>query len=277
MVGFPLLLIPLAVYNIIAFLMPSVSFTDVLFKVPMITGEAWPVTLADVMLALGIVLLLLEVVKGARPGSKFLMDHLLSLIVFGAAAAEFVMWPKFGNSTYFLLVLLAMADFLGGIAQRTRRRVAYVAETTVPAPRKAKRQAETPADEGTSEPKFEPVSAPTSSGGAARATAQSVAESVLMDHPAPKPVNPPSPEIPSPHLQPGNGTRRLPTHRADPSSHLPRARGDARKRALAAIGDLRILGRTRRSRLAWGRCSALAMSWATKLDRARQRGLVDPL
>lgn len=87
MVGFPLLLIPLAVYNIIAFLMPSVSFSDVLFNVPMITGESWPVTLADLLLALGVVLLLLEVVKGARPGSKFLMDHLLSLIVFGAAAA----------------------------------------------------------------------------------------------------------------------------------------------------------------------------------------------
>jgi F0F1-type ATP synthase assembly protein I len=209
MVGFPLLLIPLAVYHIIAFLMPSVSFADVLFKVPMITGEAWPVTLADVMLALGIVLLLLEVVKGARPGSKFLMDHLLSLIVFGAAAAEFVMWPKFGNSTYFLLVLLAMADFLGGIAQRTRRRVAYVAETTVPAPRKTKRQAETPADEF--EPKFEPVSAPRPAPAEPPApTAQSVAESVLMDHPAPKPVSAPSPEIPSPHLQPGNGTQPSP-------------------------------------------------------------------
>ncbi|MCK1523222.1 hypothetical protein [Bradyrhizobium sp. 17] len=209
MVGFPLLLIPLAVYNIIAFLMPSVSFADVLFKVPMITGEAWPVTLADVMLALGIVLLLLEVVKGARPGSKFLMDHLLSLIVFGAAAAEFVMWPKFGNSTYFLLVLLAMADFLGGIAQRTRRRVAYVAETTVPAPRKTKRQAETPADEF--EPKFEPVSAPRPAPAEPPApTAQSVTESVLMDHPAPKPVSAPSPEIPSPHLQPGNGTQPSP-------------------------------------------------------------------
>jgi F0F1-type ATP synthase assembly protein I len=208
MVGFPLLLIPLAVYNIIAFLMPSVSFTDVLFRVPMITGEAWPVTLADVMLALGVVLLLLEVVKGARPGSKFLMDHLLSLIVFGAAAAEFVMWPKFGNSTYFLLVLLAMADFLGGIAQRTRRRVAYVAETTVPA-RKAKRRAETPADEF--EPKFEPVSPPQPAPAEPPApTAQSVAESVLMDHPAPKPVSTPSPEIPSPHLQPGNGTQPSP-------------------------------------------------------------------
>lgn len=209
MVGFPLLLIPLAVYNIIAFLMPTVSFTDVLFKVPMVSGETWPVTLADLMLALGIVLLLLEVVKGARPGSKFLMDHLLSLIVFGAAAAEFVMWPKFGNSTYFLLVLLAMADFLGGIAQRTRRRVTYVAETTAPAPRKAKRQAEAPADEAAAEPKFEPVTAPQAAPVVPPApTAQSVAESVLMDHPAPKPA--PSPEIPSPHLQPGNGTPSSP-------------------------------------------------------------------
>ncbi|NUR14487.1 MAG: hypothetical protein HOQ20_21985 [Bradyrhizobium sp.] len=206
MVGFPLLLIPLAVYNIIAFLMPTVSFTDVLFKVPMVSGEAWPVTLADLLLALGVVLLLLEVVKGARPGAKFLMDHLLSLILFGAAAAEFVMWPKFGNSTYFLLVLLAMADFLGGVAQRTRRRVTYVAETTVPAPRKAKRHAEAPTEDVASERKFEPVIAPQPAQPPAP-SAQSVAESVLMDHPAPKPVqDAPSPEIPSPHLQPGNGT-----------------------------------------------------------------------
>ncbi|WP_165406076.1 hypothetical protein [Bradyrhizobium genosp. SA-3] len=205
MVGFPLLLIPLAVYNIIAFLMPTVSFTDVLFRVPMVSGETWPVTLADLLLALGVVLLLLEVVKGARPGSKFLMDHLLSLIVFGAAAAEFVMWPKFGNSTYFLLVLLAMADFLGGIAQRTRRRVTYVAETTVAAPRKAKRQAEAPEEDVASERKFEPVIAPQPAPAVPPApSAQSVAESVLMDHPAPKPgQGAPSPEIPSPQLQPG--------------------------------------------------------------------------
>lgn len=211
MVGFPLLLIPLAVYNIIAFLMPSVSFSDVLFKVPMITGETWPVTLADLLLALGVVLLLLEVVKGARPGAKFLMDHLLSLILFGAAAAEFVMWPKFGNSTYFLLVLLAMADFLGGIAQRTRRRVTYVAETTVPAPRKARRQTEVPAV--ASESKFEPVSPPQAAPVSPPApSAQEVAESVLMDHPVPKPAQTitPSPEIPSPDLQPGNGTPSSP-------------------------------------------------------------------
>ncbi|MBW7966068.1 hypothetical protein [Bradyrhizobium sp. BR 10261] len=208
MVGFPLLLIPLAVYNIIAFLMPSVSFSDVLFKVPMITGETWPVTLSDLLLALGVLLLLLEVVKGARPGAKFLMDHLLSLIIFGAAAAEFVMWPKFGNSTYFLLVLLSMADFLGGIAQRARRRIAYVATETVTVPRKSKRQAEAPSPASTFEPKLDPVPAPPPERPAP--SAQSVAESVLMDHPAPKPGITPSPEIPSPHLQPGNGTPSSP-------------------------------------------------------------------
>ena len=85
---------------------------------------------------------------------------MVATLFFGAAAAEFVMWPKFGNSTFFLLVLLAMADFFAGIAQRTRRRVTYVAETTVPAPRKAKRRAEAAAEDVESERKFEPVIAP---------------------------------------------------------------------------------------------------------------------
>jgi hypothetical protein len=101
-----------------------------------------------------------------------------------------------------------MADFLGGIAQRTRRRVTYVAETTVPAPRKSKRQAEAPVEDAASVPRFEPVTAPQAAPPAP--SAQSVAESVLMDHPAPKPVTPPSPEIPSPDLQPGNGTPSSP-------------------------------------------------------------------
>ena len=38
---------------------------------------------ATTLLALGIVLLLLEVIKGVRPGGKYLTDHLLSLMVFG--------------------------------------------------------------------------------------------------------------------------------------------------------------------------------------------------
>jgi hypothetical protein len=123
MVGFPLLLIPLAIYNIIVFLMPGVSFAEPLVTVPLMSGAPWPVTLSDVLLALGILMLLLEVMKGARPGAKYLTDHLLSLIVFGAAVAEFLLWPRFASSTYFLLGLLALVDFLSGAALRVQRGV----------------------------------------------------------------------------------------------------------------------------------------------------------
>ena len=50
MVGFPLLLIPLAIYNIIVFLMPDVSFTEPLVKLTLMSGAEWTVTLSDVLL-----------------------------------------------------------------------------------------------------------------------------------------------------------------------------------------------------------------------------------
>jgi hypothetical protein len=198
MIGFPLLLIPLAIYNIIAFLMRDVSFAAPLITVPLTSGTAWPVTLSDVLIALGILLLLCEVIKGARPGAKYLTDHLLSLLVVCGAGAEFVLLPQFGTSTYFLLALLALVDFLSGIALRARRGTQVAAAAS----RRGARAPEVLAPE----PHFDPAPAP------APPPAASAAESVRLDHPEPTPAQPnvgstaPSPEIPSPGLQPGHGT-----------------------------------------------------------------------
>jgi hypothetical protein len=230
MVGFPLLLIPLAIYNIIVFLMPDLSFTDPLVKLTLMSGAEWTVTLSDVLLTLAILLLLAEVIKGARPGAKYLTDHLLSLIVFGAAAAEFVLWPKFATSTYFLLTALSLVDFLSGLALRTRRRaVAVVAAAPAPPPKGAVK-VEAPA----AEPQPAPVPAtPPAPAAPTVPAAASVAESVLQDHPEPKPVQPAvapeaapvvpeaaapktpsleasSPEIPSPGIQPASGPQPSP-------------------------------------------------------------------
>jgi hypothetical protein len=234
MVGFPLLLIPLAIYNIIVFLMPGVSFADPLLKLMLVSGAEWTVTLSDMLVALGILLLLLEVIKGARPGAKYVTDHLLSLIVFGAAAAEFVLWPKFATSTYFLLAALALADFLSGIALRMRR--GAVAASAPAAATKSARKTDTPAAEPrfdpapapapVSEPAPAPAPAPVSEPAPAPApvpasapapapsvpAAASVAESALQDHPEPTPSQPAavstaaSPEGSSP----GNGPVRPP-------------------------------------------------------------------
>jgi hypothetical protein len=206
MVGFPLLLIPLAIFNIIVFLMPGVSFAEPIVNLTLMSGAEWPLTLSDMLLALGILLLLFEVIKGARPGAKYLTDHLLSLIVFGGAVAEFLLWPRFGNSTYFLLALLSLVDFLSGIALRARLGT-QLAST---APRAARRPvAITP--EAKPEPKFvdPPLASPVPA-------AAPVAESVLLDRPERQTVDPdvasasPSPEVPSPELQPGDGLPRSP-------------------------------------------------------------------
>jgi hypothetical protein len=232
MVGFPLLLIPLAIYNIIVFLMPGLSLAEPVVKLTLMSGVEWPVTLSDILLALGIVMLMFEVIKGARPGAKYLMDHLLALIVFGAAAAEFVLWPKFGTSIYFLLALLALADFLSGIALRARRST-VAAATHVASKRVVKTEA--PAVEPQFEPAPAPVAAPEHIPEAAPAAAApvpaatSVAESVLLDHPGPGVAQPAaastpaashtgSPEVASPELHP-EGSQ--PGHSAPPSPDAP--------------------------------------------------------
>jgi hypothetical protein len=196
MVGFPLLLIPLAIYNIIVFLMPGVSLAEPLVTLPLPSGAQWSLTLSDLLLALGIVMLLLEVIKGARPGAKYLTDHLLSLIVFGGAVAEFLLWPRFASSTYFLLALLALVDFLTGIALRARRGTPVMATTA-----RAIRHAAAPA-----EIRHEPD---------VRLT-PSVSETVTFEHSKPTfgssevTAAVPSPEVPSPGLQPGAGAPKPP-------------------------------------------------------------------
>jgi len=133
-VGFPLLLIPLAVFNIMVFLMSGVSFDAPVLTVPLLSEAKWTITVSDVLVALGILLLMLEVIRGAR--GKYLTDHLLSFLLLGGAAAEFLLLPQFANSTFFLLALLTLVDFFAGIALRARRpaRVAVPPVVGTPAP-----------------------------------------------------------------------------------------------------------------------------------------------
>jgi hypothetical protein len=230
MVGFPLLLIPLAIYNIIVFLMPGVGFTEPLLRVRLVSGEFWAVSLGDMLVALGVVLIWLEVVKAARPGGKYLTDHLLSLLVFGAAAAEFVMWPKFANSTFFMLALLAMVDFFSGIALRSKRSARVrAAGATAPARTVTEPVTERPAvrvePQGAVVVEPEPIHIIPVPDTVVEPTpvpaATSVAESVLLDYPSPKPTSPvtdinaPSHRIESPESHPD----AIPAFPESPSRH----------------------------------------------------------
>ncbi len=118
--GFPLLLIPFAIYNIIAFLMPGVTWTGVVATVHMVSGADWTMSAGDILIALAIVLLCGEVMKSTRIGIRTVVDHALSLILFLGMLVEFILVRQAATATFFLLLVVSFIDILGGFAVTLR-------------------------------------------------------------------------------------------------------------------------------------------------------------
>jgi hypothetical protein len=118
--GFPLLLIPFAIYNIIAFLMPGVTWTGVVATVHMVSGADWTMSAGDILIALAVVLLCGEVMKSTRIGIRTVVDHSLSLILFLGMLVEFILVKQAATATFFLLLVVSFIDVLGGFAVTLR-------------------------------------------------------------------------------------------------------------------------------------------------------------
>jgi hypothetical protein len=112
--GFPLLLIPFAIYNMIAFLTPGVGWIAPVTTVHMMSGQDWVLTWEDLLLAFSILLLWVEIVKSTRMGMRTIMDHLLAMALFVAMLVEFLLVQRAGTSTFFLLMMIALVDVLAG-------------------------------------------------------------------------------------------------------------------------------------------------------------------
>jgi hypothetical protein len=127
--GFPLLLIPFAIYNIVAFLMPGVSFAAPVFQVPLRSGATWSVAPGDLLIAFTMLMLLFEVVKITRVWRRGLVDHGLAILVFAGFTAEFVLVPQAATPTFFLLVAASFVEAFAGFSlglmfRRMRRQLA---------------------------------------------------------------------------------------------------------------------------------------------------------
>jgi hypothetical protein len=116
LLGFPLLIVPFALYNIAAFLLqePSSFWTSAAATLPMMTGEPWIVTWEDLIIAFSIFLLWIEVIKSTRMGIRAIIDHTLAMLLFVAMLIEFLMVKAAGTSTFFLLVFISLVDVLAG-------------------------------------------------------------------------------------------------------------------------------------------------------------------
>lgn len=114
LVSFPLLLVPIAIYFILALIMPGVEWSHPLGEVAMMSGAVWRVTFSDALIALALLLLFLEILKATRPGSRSIVDHLLSTLIFIGALVAFLMLPQAATSTFALLLVIVFVDVIGG-------------------------------------------------------------------------------------------------------------------------------------------------------------------
>ena len=112
--GFPLLLVPFAIYNMIAFLTPGVGWTSPAATVHMMSGQDWVLTWEDILLAFSIFLLWVEIIKSTRMGTRGVMDHILAMALFVGMLVEFLLVERAATSTFFLLMSIALVEVLAG-------------------------------------------------------------------------------------------------------------------------------------------------------------------
>jgi len=120
LIGFPLLLISFAIYNIISFLMPGVSWTSTFATVHMASGGDWSMSAGDILITLAILLLFGEMMKSTRIGIRTVVDHALSLVLFLGMLVEFLLVQQAATATFFLLLVISFLDVLGGFAVTLR-------------------------------------------------------------------------------------------------------------------------------------------------------------
>jgi hypothetical protein len=130
-IGFPLLLIPFAIYNVIAFLMPF-DWNTKLYTFRLPSGIVFEPTASDAFIVFSLLMLMFEFIKSTKHG-KSLVEHFLAICLVGGAGAEFAMVNptvvmsqpsaplQTGNSTFMLFVAICVVDLLAGFAASLRR------------------------------------------------------------------------------------------------------------------------------------------------------------
>jgi hypothetical protein len=115
LIAFPLLLIPFALYHMVAFLL-ELPLDTTLVTVPLMSGETVAVDIGDMLVMLAVLLLYVEFLKFTRLAAKGVMDHLLSVMLFGALVFEFVSVQRAASATFLILIVLSFVDVIGGLS-----------------------------------------------------------------------------------------------------------------------------------------------------------------
>ena len=118
----PLLLLPVIIYNVVVLFMDgsfhtktaAAGFNQPMLWIPMSSGTTWQVTGGDFLLVAALVVLFVEMLKSTDNGHIAVINHSLSMILFIGCLVEFLLFPAFATSTFFLVTVMVLLDVLAG-------------------------------------------------------------------------------------------------------------------------------------------------------------------
>jgi quinol-cytochrome oxidoreductase complex cytochrome b subunit len=95
---------------------PEAVFMQEIITIPMISGVNWTMTLGDLMVAIILILLFVELIKATRTTAISIVDHALSMVVFIICVVEFIVVDVAATSVFFILTLVTLIDVIAGFS-----------------------------------------------------------------------------------------------------------------------------------------------------------------
>ncbi|MBN8994067.1 MAG: hypothetical protein J0H94_02495 [Rhizobiales bacterium] len=110
----PLMVIPLVIFNIVAFIWGHDVWSTELLGLTMLSGQRWAFSLEDLMVLVGVVCLFFEILKSTGSTTRIITNHIFSTIIFIVYLIEFLVVGYAAHSVFFLLMILALFDVVAG-------------------------------------------------------------------------------------------------------------------------------------------------------------------
>jgi hypothetical protein len=118
----PLLALPVALYNLLMLTISGGFESDgagarlaaPLFSLRTASRASWSISLADILMAGSLLILFAELLKSASSRRIAILNHSMAMVLFVICLVEFLLFPAFATSTFFLISLMVLLDVLAG-------------------------------------------------------------------------------------------------------------------------------------------------------------------
>jgi len=128
----PLLVIPTLIYAVIALTSGHdgvrQTLDATLFTATLPSGDIWSSSWGHLLMSLSWILLFVEIVKSAQPGTASMIENALALLLFTLQLVLFLLVSGFGTVDFTMIMSMTLLDFAAGamvMIYSARRDVQY--------------------------------------------------------------------------------------------------------------------------------------------------------